>query len=115
MKRTRNTAQRRAVLDAIHSLPGHPTAADVFGCVRAAYPHLSLATVYRALHALVEQGSVVEMRIANVSRYDAGPFPHHHIVCSACGSVRDIPLPLPPAMLCDIEQTSGYTIADHPA
>ena len=114
MKRTRNTVQRKAVLGAIHSLSGHPTAADIYARVRADYPHLSLATVYRALHALVEHGDIVEIRAENVSRFDAGPFPHHHILCRRCGIVTDIPASLPETPLFDLEAASGYIIDAHP-
>ncbi len=114
MKRTRNTVQRKAVLDAVRCLPGHPTAADVFVRVRSDYPHLSLATVYRALRALVERGDIAEMRAENVARYDAGSRPHHHIVCRTCGTVTDIPPVLPDAALCHVEQASGYRLDPHP-
>nr|CAA9222868.1 Peroxide stress regulator PerR, FUR family [uncultured Armatimonadetes bacterium] len=115
MKRTRNTVQRRAVLDSLLALPGHPTAADVFGHVRESYPNLSLATVYRALHALVEQGAVLEMRVENVSRYDGGQTPHHHVVCRACGAVADAPAEaLPTPVLGNLERASGFVLDRHP-
>jgi Fe2+ or Zn2+ uptake regulation protein len=83
--------QRRAILSAVRTLGGHPTAADVFSALRDEYPNLSLATVYRALHALVEQGVIGETRVDNVSRYDTSPIPHHHVVCRHCGNVADLP------------------------
>lgn len=114
MKRTRNTVQRKAVLEAVRALPGHPSAADVFARVRADYPSLSLATVYRALHALADQGELVEMQIENIARYDAGLRPHHHVVCRACGAVADVAAPLPEQALRSLEQVSGYTLDPHP-
>ena len=39
----------RAVLDAVHRLPGHPTAAEVFDAVRATRPRIAFGTVYTAL------------------------------------------------------------------
>jgi len=116
-RRTRNTGQRKAVLATLRSLGGHPTAADVFAHVRArgGYPHLSLATVYRALDALIEQGEVVEMRVAGVGRYDAGPLPHHHVVCRDCASVADVPTLLPHDVLNALGEASGYLVdPDHP-
>jgi Fe2+ or Zn2+ uptake regulation protein len=114
MRRTRNTVQRRAVLESVRALPGHPTALVVFGRVREEHPQLSLATVYRSLHALVERGDLVELRIGNVSRFDAGPFPHHHIVCRACGAVADVPADLPAALVSDVRKTSGFLLDEHP-
>ena len=112
-KRTRNTRQRRAILDAIRASGGHPTAAEVFACVRAqgGYPRLSLATVYRALEALVEQGDILEMRVGGVGRYDGGVTPHHHVVCRTCGDVTDVPAALLPAdLMADLERASGYRV-----
>lgn len=119
-RRTRNTQQRKAVLKAVQTLDGkHPTAMEVFERVRGEYPCMSLATVYRALHALVEQKALVEMRVENVARYDAGPCPHHHIVCRRCGTVRDVcvevcPEALPPSALRVLQEVTGFALDTHP-
>lgn len=116
VKRTRNTRQRKAVLEALRDLDGqHPTAADVFDRVRTGYPQMSLATVYRALHALVDQKQVCEMRVESVVRYDAGPSPHHHVVCRRCGTVRDVCADcLPPGLLMALEECTGFVFDAHP-
>ena len=95
-RRTRNTVQRRAVLQAIRTLGTiHPTASDVFARVRETTPTMSLATVYRALDALVDQQEIGRGFVGNVARYDVSASPHHHIVCRDCGSVADMNTPLP--------------------
>jgi Fe2+ or Zn2+ uptake regulation protein len=119
MRRTRNTQQRKAILRAVQTLAGkHPTAADVFVQVRTEYPHMSLATVYRALHALVEQNAVCEMRVENVALYDAGPCPHHHLVCRRCGRVTDVQAEaVPDSVLASVLRTvepSGFVLDAHP-
>jgi Fe2+ or Zn2+ uptake regulation protein len=89
--RTRHTRQRQAVLDTIAALAGkHPTAAEIHLHLRESHPHLSLATVYRSLHALTERQAVIEMRVENVTRYDGGLEPHHHFVCRLCGVMMDV-------------------------
>ncbi|MBC8101862.1 MAG: transcriptional repressor [Cytophagales bacterium] len=124
-KRTRNTIQRKAVQEAIHSLAGqHPTASEVYAAVRERYPQLSLATVYRALHALVEQHAVTEMRVENVARYDIGmgsalspiACPHHHIVCRRCGRVTDVCASAIPSPLLQAigEAANGFQVDAHP-
>lgn len=117
--RTRNTEQRKAVLSVVQSLAGqHPTAAEVYEVVRLHHPRMSLATVYRALHALVQQNAVCEMRIENVARYDAGPCPHHHVVCRRCGAVMDICAEKMPesvaSLLRALEDVSGFALDQHP-
>ena len=119
MRRTRNTEQRKAVLRVVRSLSGqHPTAAEIYSAVRAEQPQMSLATVYRALHTLVEQNAVCEMRIENMARYDAGPCPHHHLVCRRCGSVTDVCAEsLPPTALLTLQaqlQDTGFVLDPYP-
>lgn len=98
VKRTRNTVQRRAVLCAVRALgDSHPTAADVFAYLQNVAPGLSLATVYRALDALVLQREIGRDFVANVARYDVSATPHHHVVCRVCGIVSDMNAALPPA------------------
>jgi Fe2+ or Zn2+ uptake regulation protein len=123
-KRTRNTIQRKAVQEAVLSLAGrHPTAAEVYAMVRIGYPQLSLATVYRALHALVEQRAITEMRVDNVARYDVGmtedspeALPHHHVSCRVCGVVTDISASaLPPHVLHAVEEAiDGFALDFYP-
>lgn len=116
VKRTRNTLQRKAVLSAVQSLNGcHPTAADIFVEVRTSHPSMSLATVYRALHALVEQNSISEMRVDNVARYDAGSVSHHHVVCRRCGSITDVGADaLPSTFLRTLERKTGFQLDRNP-
>lgn len=115
-RRTRNTQQRKAVLGAVQTLAGqHPTAADVFARVREDYPQMSLATVYRAIHALVEQQAITEMRVENVARYDTAPCAHHHVVCRRCGAITDVCTGvLPKAFLRYLETQSGFALDHHP-
>jgi Fe2+ or Zn2+ uptake regulation protein len=93
-------------------MPGHPTAAEVFVRVRGqGHPNLSLATVYRALHALVQHGEIAETRIAHVARYDALLLPHHHVVCRVCGAVADVAAEaLPPQITSRLERESGFRL-----
>lgn len=114
--RTRNTVQRRAVLDALHALAGtHPTAAEVFEQVRLHHPRLSLATVYRSLDALTAQGVVAPIRAENVTRFDGDTRPHHHILCSCCGAVEDVCAEVvSPSALRHLEACSGYIVDERP-
>jgi Fur family peroxide stress response transcriptional regulator len=53
-------------------------------------PALSLATVYKALDALLELGVAREVSVAGgTKRYDANLERHHHLVCTSCGHVSD--------------------------
>src|SRR6266851_4888143 len=67
----RFTRQRAAVYAYLSAVQNHPTAEQVFAAVRRDIPHISLATVYKALDALVD--AHVAARItddAGVAHYD---------------------------------------------
>ena len=49
----RYTAQRVAVFGYLEQVKTHPTAEEVYRAVRKQMPRISLATVYKALEALV--------------------------------------------------------------
>ncbi len=88
----RQTIQKQAVLAAVKTAhPTHPTAADIFASVRPFLPTLSFGTVYRVLHGLAEEGTILEVpSTAGPTRFDADTFPHHHVLCTVCGAVGDV-------------------------
>ena len=72
----------------------HPTAEEVFQAVRAQIPKISLATVYKALEALVAIGVVDRLTAADgtgSARYDARSDDHYHFRCLRTGTVHDLP------------------------
>ena len=96
----RFTAQRAAVFRFLHATDTHPTADDVYRCVRADLPGISLGTVYKSLETLVGCGLARKLAIGNGSaRYDGRMDPHYHARCLECGRVRDVPGPSQPESL----------------
>jgi Fe2+ or Zn2+ uptake regulation protein len=85
------TAPRVAILTALRGCFDHPSPEALHGRVRSARPNLSLATVYKALHAFVAAGLVHEVSVAgdNHRRFDGNREAHHHLVCTVCHDVRD--------------------------
>ena len=62
---------------------------------------------------LLEQaaGELAELRVNNVTRYDGGPMPHHHVICLRCSSVTDVCADvLPDAAIRHLAECSGYEI-----
>jgi Fe2+ or Zn2+ uptake regulation protein len=90
----RYTRQRAAVFAYLRSVDCHPTAEQVFTAVRRQIPNISLATVYKALEALVD--ARLAARLAGgpgPARYDGRSDAHYHLRCQRTGEVRDLPLP----------------------
>ena len=96
----RFTKQRAAVFSYLHSVESHPTAEQVFAAVRQSLKHISLATVYKALDALVAAG--VASRLISedgTARYDGRSDSHYHLRCLKTGQVRDLPLDYDPGLI----------------
>lgn len=84
------TPQRIAVYRALLESTAHPTPESLFRSIRETMPSLSLATIYKALEALEGLELVREVPVVSESRrLDANMEPHHHLVCTSCGSVAD--------------------------
>jgi Fe2+ or Zn2+ uptake regulation protein len=96
----RFTRQRAAVYAHLRSVDSHPTAEQVFAAVRQDMPHISLATVYKALEALVSAGVAARLADdAGPARYDGRSEAHYHMRCEGTGEIRDLPLPYDPQLL----------------
>ncbi|MFO0953506.1 MAG: transcriptional repressor [Isosphaeraceae bacterium] len=100
----RCTPQRLAVYHELCRAEDHPTAEDVFKAVRATIPNVSLATVYKALEALVGCGLAARLTAGDASaaapaRYDARGDRHYHLRCLRSGAVRDLPTPYDPQLI----------------
>lgn len=89
---SRETRQKKIILDALRGTREHPTAAMVHHAVRADLPRLSLGTVYRVLGSLAEQEVIRRIEIPGEPvRFDADITAHQHIRCRGCGRVDDLP------------------------
>ncbi len=84
----------QATLDVVRSTNNHPTALEVYETVKRQRPRIGLASIYRILHNLVEQGYICELRMGdeNFSRYDGHIERHDHAICRSCGKLLDLPV-----------------------
>jgi Fur family transcriptional regulator, peroxide stress response regulator len=106
----------RAVLDVLRASQGHPTALDVYEAVRRLRPHIGLATVYRILRQLTEQGLIKELEYGSgCSRYDARTGRHDHAICTQCGALLDIPqdIQFSNNALQAAAQSTGFELGSH--
>lgn len=68
----------------------HPTIDELYAEIKKDYPSIALATVYKNLNTLQEQGLVVMISVANEKTcYDIYEKEHIHIICTKCGSIED--------------------------
>jgi Fe2+ or Zn2+ uptake regulation protein len=70
----------------------HPAAREIFDTI-AKDERISLGTVYRNLMILEEEGEIVQVKSdPELVRYDRRLDLHHHLRCTVCGRVFDMPL-----------------------
>lgn len=87
---TRMTNQRIKILDYLKSVDNHPNAEVVYDNVIKELPQITLATVYRNLNLLAEQGEILRLDVGSEYRYDGNIGFHQHLVCKKCNKVIDI-------------------------
>ncbi len=88
----RSTRQNAAIRRAIDAAGRPLSPAEVLDAARGEVAALGLATVYRNLKALVDEGAVQVVNLpGEVARYEAARRDHHHhFRCDACQRVFDV-------------------------
>ncbi len=88
----RDTQQRRALRAAFEHADRPLSPGEVLAAARPASPGLGLATVYRNVRALVDEGWLDEVRLPGApNRYEvAGKHHHHHFRCRVCDRVFEV-------------------------
>jgi Fe2+ or Zn2+ uptake regulation protein len=108
------------VLKAVIRL-NHPTAQEVYEYLREKEPRadekrISLATVYRNLQILTEDGKISSLSAGTaegVIRYDGRLDPHYHIRCEICGSVMDAHIGYMETLNKSAGDARGFAVKNH--
>jgi len=87
----RQTRQRIAIRNAIAEADGPLSPNEVRERASAEVEQLGLATVYRTLNAMVEDGEIKAVELpGETARYESADLGHHHhFHCGRCGRVYD--------------------------
>lgn len=111
----RLTPQRLAVLKILSSSSAHPTAEQIYAQVKVDFPTTSLATIYKTLALLQEEGEILELGFGDGSnRYDGlKPYAHPHLICVCCKRILDLEFPVLEELSKTMEQEYGYQIISH--
>jgi Fur family peroxide stress response transcriptional regulator len=111
--RYRLTKQRSAVLRALAD-GTHLSAETILERVRAELPGVSLGTIYRTLDILRGIGLVQIFSFGgSAARYEAALDKHHHLLCSACRSLKNVAASGLAQIAREIAEREGYTDHDH--
>ena len=116
------TTQRVLVLEALSSCAdGHLTAEEIYDLVRAAYPEIGLATIYRTIQLLWELRLIDRISLDDgFVRYEIrevmgnkSKHHHHHLICKQCGKVASFQDDLLEELEEKIQRTMRFTVSDH--
>ncbi len=95
----RMTNQRRAILETLEEIGGHPTAEEIYAAARRRDASINPSTVYRTLNWLGHAGLLGAAWLGpeRSRRQEALPGSnlgeHHHFVCVRCGQVIEFAAP----------------------
>jgi Fur family ferric uptake transcriptional regulator len=90
------TNQRVRVLEVLSNSPDkHLTAEEIYELIKADYPEIGLATVYRTIQLLLELNLIDHINLDDgfvryeIGNMDENPMKHHHhhLICLTCGKV----------------------------
>ena len=83
--------QRELILNSLQNRCDHPTADILYLDLKKEMPNIGIATVYRNLVDLTEEGAILKLKCKNgPDRYDGNICPHIHFECECCGNIVDV-------------------------
>ena len=111
---TRNTKQRRVILEVLREALPHPTAAGIHREVKKKMPSVSLGTVYRNLNLLKEQGKVDELACKGEFFIAPAEGPaRFYVTCRVCGKVVETEMPIATNVDREVAAATGFEIRSH--
>lgn len=113
---TRVTKQRLAVSGALDELTDFVSAQELYRWLHEQGHKVSLATVYRILQSMADDGAVDVLRSGDgeaVYRQCAVEAHHHHIVCRRCGTAVEIEAPAIEKWTRKLAAEHGFTEPSH--
>jgi len=113
-KKTRNTLQKKIILETLEGVGSHPTIEDVYVEVKKTYPAISKNTIYRNLRQLAEDGVIRRVSLTGEpERYDKINTRHYHFQCKICGMMSDIEVEYFEGINEAARQNKGFQIDEH--
>lgn len=110
------TKQREAICRAFFAQEGHRTAEEILQDARALDAKVSLATVYRTLKILQENGLLLSHNFQDDQALFEPRFDdehHDHLICTSCGKIVEFMNLEMEKLQMHIAKSHGFSITDH--
>lgn len=114
--RTRATRQAEALSQVLADLPEFRSAQDIHGELRHRGERIGLATVYRQLQVLSQDGAIDTLRDRNgeiLYRRCRTSAHHHHVTCRSCGHCVEVEGPAIERWAERVATEAGFTEIEH--
>ncbi|MBO8430508.1 transcriptional repressor [Spirochaetes bacterium] len=106
--------QREIILDTLKNNVVHPTAEYIYEILKKEDSKISLATLYRNLNQLAENGIIKKIDgLESSSHYDHNTHAHYHFICDNCKKVFDVSCGIAPDIVKKIEDETGFIVSSH--
>ena len=103
------TPQRLYMIDKIEK-SGHIDIDNLYESLKSIFPYISLATVYKNINSMVDNGFLTEVKIPkHKARYELSKDTHAHLFCTKCGGLEDVDID-DSWLVNNISNESGYKI-----
>ncbi|WP_302701106.1 Fur family transcriptional regulator [uncultured Actinomyces sp.] len=112
----RMTKQRQAVLDELTRVSDFRSAQQIFEDLHSQGQRVGLATVYRSLQGLAEDGRVDTLRSSEgevLYRSCVSEHHHHHLVCRTCGFTEEIEQSQIESWVSAVAADHGFSDVEH--
>ena len=112
----RMTKPRQAVLDELTRVSDFRSAQQIFEDLHSQGQRVGLATVYRSLQGLAEDGRVDTLRSTEgevLYRSCASDHHHHHLVCRECGFTEEIEQSQIESWVSAVAADHGFSDVEH--
>lgn len=110
----RLTSQRQAILDLINASNRHWDAEELSRALSDAGQSIGIATVYRGLSFLEDEGLIDSIQLADKKRYERADKAHHdHMVCTSCGRIEEFSHATIEALQEAAAEEKGFVLSGH--
>jgi Fe2+ or Zn2+ uptake regulation protein len=106
---------RRAVADLVEGSPRHDWSIEEIGAELAARgTTANFSTLYRAVEALVDDGSLRRVELGTSgSRFERASDHHEHVRCERCGAVAAVSGCVVERSVPAVERSTGFSVTGH--
>jgi Fur family peroxide stress response transcriptional regulator len=106
--------QREVILETLKENVVHPTAEYLYGIIKEKEPNLSLATLYRNLNKLAQNGVIKKIDGLDVpSHFDHNIHKHYHFICDKCNRVFDVPVEVAMDVDKKTQEMTGFSVTGY--